>query len=232
MKGIHMQYTHRCSIAVILLSIVLAGNSFAQSLSETLSQLSATAGKIYIQPAVNAFGVSVNGGWLTKPPEPATMQLDLELGFVAMGTRLQTDQRSFSLDGTFRFTRDQATTLANEMNIPDANIKSQVIDQIASREFPVRLHGPTVVGSGQSTMKVVLSPNGDETLTISDPNYPFPISVIIPSVIRIVFCVRMAISCSWVTITMVIPKVPFNLRISSSISAEVIGSKPALGSSK
>ncbi|RPI01801.1 MAG: hypothetical protein EHM64_15150, partial [Ignavibacteriae bacterium] len=119
-------------ICVMLLVVLFAGGSFAQSLNESLSQLSQSAAVKFIQPGFDPFGIALNGGWLGKAPKAVKTSFDLEFGVVAMGTVMKTSPTSFEMSSTYRFSSDQAQTIANEAGITDATLKTLVVDAITA----------------------------------------------------------------------------------------------------
>ncbi|RPI01799.1 MAG: hypothetical protein EHM64_15140 [Ignavibacteriae bacterium] len=178
-----MKYSIRIH-SIILLLALYAHASFSQSLNESLSQLSQSAAIKFVQPGFDPFGISLNGGWLGKAPRARMASFDLEFGVVAMGTILTTSPTNFTLSSTYRFSRDQAGTIADQAGLTsqsDPTLRGLVLDAITSKDFPVVLYGPTVTGSKNRNVQIVFSPNGTETLQINDPRYPFPINVNIPS---------------------------------------------------
>ena len=85
------------------------------------------------------------------------------------------------MSSTYRFSADQARTIADQAGVTDVTLRNLVVDAITARDFPVVLYGPTVTGSKDRKVKIVFSPNGNESLQINDPRYPFPVNVVIPS---------------------------------------------------
>ena len=168
-----------CSISLLL--VLSSRVSYSQSLNESLSQLSQSAAIQFVQPAFDPFGISLNGGWLGKAPRAEVMSFDLEFGVVAMGTIMKNSATSFEMSSTYRFSADQAGTIADQAGVTDATLRNLVVDAITAKDFPVVLYGPTVTGSKNRKVKIVFSPNGNESLQINDPRYPFPVNVVIPS---------------------------------------------------
>ena len=167
--------------SITLILLVSAGNLFSQSLNESLSQLSQSAAVQFVQPAFDPFGISLNGGWLGKAPKANTLSFDLEFGVVAMGTVMKNAATNFELKSTYRFSADQAATIADQAGITDATLKNLVVNAITSKDFPVVLYGPTVAGAKDRKITIVFSPNGNESLQVNDPRYPFPVNVVVPS---------------------------------------------------
>ncbi len=151
----------------------------AQSLEERLEQLSESAAQYYIGPLVNTFGANINSGWLTTPPEKKVLGLDIELGVVGMGSYFDENQDFFQSEGTFRFSEDEAAILT--ASIDDPAIQEQVVQQIIQEDFNILIYGPSIIGSNSRNIKVMFAPDGAEDFKVSDPQYPFPVYVKLPS---------------------------------------------------
>lgn len=127
----------------------------AQDLQSTLQNLSDLAAKAYLNPASNGFGADLNSGWFSRAPKPVKLGLDVQLGLVAMGAFLPSDNKTFLINGNFRFTPAQAElmtqSVANQYG-PDA--QQNLINQITSRDFNVQISGPTIIGSNDEHMKI------------------------------------------------------------------------------
>ncbi|MGE5352083.1 MAG: DUF6588 family protein [Acidobacteriota bacterium] len=127
----------------------------AQDLQSTLQLLSDQAAKAYLNPASNGFGADLNSGWFSRAPKPVKLGLDVQLGIVAMGAFLPGDNKTFSIDGNFRFTPSQAQLMTQSVaNRYGQDAQQNLIDQLTSRDFNVRISGPTVIGSKDDYMKV------------------------------------------------------------------------------
>lgn len=149
----------------------------AQGLDSDLSKIGSLAGKAYISPIVSNVGVGLNSGWMNTAPAKKKFGFDLEFGVVGMSTNLDAGPNSsFSVDGTFRFSRSQLQEITT--GVTDAAIRADVINQLLVRDMPVRIYGATIAGSKYDNIKVVFGPNGDEVLTV---NGAFPVTVTLPS---------------------------------------------------
>ena len=141
---------------LLLITILFAFNLFPQNdLQTVLQKLSKDAAITYVGPVVSAFGADLNSGWVHRVPKATIFGIDIELGFVAMGTFFSDNNKTFSTSGTFRLTRDQATQLVQEINpnIPTNN-KNDLINQIIATDINVGISGPTIVGSKSDSVKV------------------------------------------------------------------------------
>ncbi|MGE5365109.1 MAG: DUF6588 family protein [Bacteroidota bacterium] len=170
---------HLSIVPVFFVLMAMASTLQAQSLNERLQQLSGIASKKYIAPAVNTFGANYNGGWFNRPPAAKVLGLDFEVGIVAMGSFFKDEEKRFSTDGNFRFTRDQAQKLTE--SVTDPAIKEQLISQIISRDFNVAIGGPTVTGSKKENIQVTFAPRGSETFLVTDPRTQQSMTVSLPT---------------------------------------------------
>ncbi|KAB2921900.1 MAG: hypothetical protein F9K22_12980 [Bacteroidetes bacterium] len=148
----------------VFLALLLVGaNASSQSMEETMKNLGMEAGEKFVQPIVTGFGMNLNGGWFHKSPQAKIFGIDLELGFVAMGTMTSDEDKTFSLNGAFQFgggprgSNSEAEKLAQGIpnyNLLNATQQQQVIDAIASKSFTVAMTGPTVVGSKNDKLSI------------------------------------------------------------------------------
>ena len=166
-------------LLLITALLVSTSNLAAQSLESRLEQLSAGAAKSYIKPAVEPFAANINSGWFNKAPKAKMLGLELEFGMVAMGSYFDEESDYFQTEGTFSFSEDEAATLARSVKNP--NVRDQIIQQITANDFNVLISGPSITGTDWRNINVTFAPNGSEVLKVSDPNYPFPVYVRLPS---------------------------------------------------
>jgi hypothetical protein len=163
----------------VLLFVLTFCSAFSQSLNDRLQQLSGAAANLYVAPAFNTFGANINGGWFTTPPKAKLLGIDIEIGFVGMGSYFKDNSDYFSTSGSFRFTRDQANTLTASIN--NSAVRTQVVDQIIQKDYGVTIYGPTITGNKNDHIFVTFAPQGSEEFIVSDPKYPFPVHVKLPS---------------------------------------------------
>ncbi len=126
--------------------------SEGNSLEQTLQTLSEDAARSYLNPIASAYGSDLNAGWFHLAPDPEFIGFDLEVGFVAMGTFFSDANKSFSTSGAFRFTRDQATNMVAD--IPDAQIRQALVNEIISADQEVEISGATIIGSSTDSLKI------------------------------------------------------------------------------
>jgi len=143
---------------LLLFTILFAVILFPQDnkdLQNVLQKLSKDAASAYVGPTVSAFGADLNSGWVHRVPKATIFGINIELGFVAMGTFFSDNNKKFSSSGTFRFNSDQAGRLVDELN-PNLslNIRTNLINQIISQDINVGISGPTIVGAKSDSVKV------------------------------------------------------------------------------
>ncbi len=165
----------------LLIPIFLISNLYADDLEETLEELSKDAAKSYVNPIVSAFGSNLNGGWYHKAPKSKIFGIDFEIGVVFMGTLFDSENKTFSTEGSFRFNRSQAEELTEDL--PTA-IQDSVINAIITQDFEVGIYGPTIVGDKKDSVRIEFysedvtynSPSGD-TATVNVPGKVIPLPV-------------------------------------------------------
>lgn len=175
------------NLLIVCCAILVASASvFAQDegVESTLKKMAGDAAKGFVQPIVTGFGANLNGGWFHKAPKSKIFGIDLEVGLVAMGTFTTDENKTFQVDGAFKFSGgpvgsgSQAENIASGISnwnlLPNPQ-KQQVIDQIASQQFQVGIKGPTIVGTKQDTMKITFP---GQTITAGSLNYNVPTQVI------------------------------------------------------
>lgn len=146
------------STAFILIGVLsfTPGNLKAQTLEETLSSLSSSAGAAYVKPVISAFGSNLNTGWVSGVPS-AMVGFTLRVKVVGVGSFFSDDQKTFSTTGNFRFTASQADQiLQNESTLTPGSAEYQSVkNEILNREWNLGMSGPTIIGSGDEHFKVV-----------------------------------------------------------------------------
>jgi hypothetical protein len=155
---------------LLLLTIMFVINLFPQDdLKSTLSKLSQDAAKSYLGPTVSAFGADLNSGWIHRVPKATIFGVDIEFGITAMGTFFSNENKTFSTNGTFRFTREEADQLV-PTNYP-SDVRTALINQLVSKDFGVGISGPTVVGSNNDSIKIAFE---GTTLSSNGTSYTIP----------------------------------------------------------
>lgn len=146
----------RLQVTVLIVFFFLVCNLLqAQSndLEATLGKITGDASKAYVAPISSAFGANLNSGWVHSAPKATKFSLDIEIGFVAMATLFGDANKTFSSSGKFRFNSTQAEQLIPS-NITGTQ-RTQIKNEILSRDFTVSISGPTIVGSKKDSVKVI-----------------------------------------------------------------------------
>lgn len=138
-----------------ILLFVTASNSFAQTINETLSNISSGAVLKYAEPVIDAFGSSMNSGWFTGLPSSSN-GIHAKLRFVGVGSFFTDDLRRFSYVGNLRLTSSQVDEILissgyNPNTIP--NYESMK-NEILSKEWEVKFDGPTITGDLEEYLMV------------------------------------------------------------------------------
>lgn len=139
-----------------LILFVCAGliNLKAQTLEETLSNLSSDAAKKYVAPVVNGFGSNLNSGWVTSVPTKL-IGFSLNVRVIGVGTLLDDDDQTFSTAGKFRYSSDQVDAiLDNSGYSPGHPAYNDLKDEILSRDWDVNISGPTITGNKNEYLNV------------------------------------------------------------------------------
>ncbi len=139
-----------------ILFALFSFNLTAQSLEETLSNLSSSGASAYIAPISGAFGANLNSGWFNGAPPASKLSVNVELKIVASGTFFSDENKSFSTAGTYRYTSSQIDQiLQNASSLPPGSaIYNQVKAEMLLKDFSVQFSGPTIVGSKNDFMEV------------------------------------------------------------------------------
>ncbi len=140
------------SVSILLLAVI---NLNAQSLEETLSHLSSDAASAYVEPIISAYGSNMNSGWVSGVPSASLLGFHLQLRIIAVGSFLKDANRTFSVDGAFRYTAVQADEILQASGFAPSdpqydNLKSEIL----SRAWLVKIGGPTITGSGSDNVYV------------------------------------------------------------------------------
>ncbi|MFA7331826.1 MAG: DUF6588 family protein [Candidatus Delongbacteria bacterium] len=168
--------------ALALLCFVLPSPSAAQeeaSLEETLNQLSGDAAAQYLAPVSSSFGANLNSGWFHRAPKAVKLGFNFEAGFVAMGSFFPDDATHFDVEGSFRFSDDEAAMIldywADQPDSPDfesiPGLEDYLIDQITADAYRVGISGATVIGAATDSVTVAY---GGDTLSYLSEEYVVP----------------------------------------------------------
>lgn len=140
-------------IILTVAAVLLAENS---DLETTLDNLSGQAAKSYVSPIVSAFGSNMNGGWFHNAPKAKFLGLDFEFGAIFMGSMFQDENQHFNTSGKFRFTKDQAEILIEDVTLPEEH-RQMLINSIITQDFTVDMNGPTVIGPEDENVQIIFN---------------------------------------------------------------------------
>lgn len=142
-----------CLTLILLFSF--GSSTYSQSLEETLSNLSSTAGKAYVTPIISGFGSNLNSGWVSKLPEATMVKLHLDLKFIVAGSFFKDEEKTFNTSGKFYFDENQ---VAQILAASGYTVTTPGYDQLKSamlaQDFQVNFSGPTIIGSENENLKV------------------------------------------------------------------------------
>lgn len=128
----------------------------AQTLEETLSKLSSTAGKAYVAPVISAFGSNLNSGWVSLLPSATKLGFHIDIKVIAMGSLFSDENKKFTTSGKFFFTSSQADQILQSSKISPLDPRySTIKNDILKTEQDVNFSGPTVAGSKDEYLKIV-----------------------------------------------------------------------------
>jgi len=148
-----IQHSYIVLIVAIVFSVFTSIK--AQSLEETLSNLSSGAGKAYVAPVVSAFGSNLNSGWVSKVPEATKFKLHLDLKIIAAGSFFSDEQKRFNSTGKFFFNSQQVDQILQNSGYTSSSPGyAQLKAEMQAREFEVNFAGPTIVGSDKENLKI------------------------------------------------------------------------------
>ncbi|MFA3782480.1 DUF6588 family protein [Melioribacteraceae bacterium 4301-Me] len=143
---------------IVLSAILFSSLTNSQTLDETLSNLSQTAGTAYVKPVISAFGSNLNSGWVSQLPEPILLGFHIDLKIIGMGSFFSKDDKNFSVSGTFRFTSDQIDLILQNSGYSPQSIGQSNYNQLksdfAKQKFDVQFSGPTIIGSKNDFLKI------------------------------------------------------------------------------
>jgi hypothetical protein len=132
---------------IILCLFISVQNLKAQNLDQSLSELADVAVKPYVAPAISAFGSNLNSGWVSELPSPSMLSFHLNFKIVAMGSFFNSDQKTFSQDGSVSLS-NQATNsvLQNSGYTPGSAQYVALSSALTNQKIKVNFSGPTIAG--------------------------------------------------------------------------------------
>ena len=104
------------TILLLIAISFIASIAFSEDdseLAKTLSKLAGSAAQGFVGPAGSGFGNNLNLGWSHKAPSSKLFGIDIEIGVVAAGTFVTDENKTFDVNGSFRFNDPQAQAIAN-----------------------------------------------------------------------------------------------------------------------
>ncbi|KAF0139613.1 MAG: hypothetical protein HYZ10_11165 [Ignavibacteriales bacterium] len=156
-----------CLMTAVL--FILSFSVKAQSLEETLSKLSSTAGKSYVAPVISAFGSNLNSGWVSQVPSATRVGFHLDVKIAAMGSFFSDENKTFSTSGKFFFTSSQVDQILAASNISTSNqYYSSLKNELLKTELDVKFSGPTIVGSKNEYLKINFP---GKSVTVQNQNF-------------------------------------------------------------
>lgn len=156
-----------CLMAAVL--FILSFSVKAQSLEETLSKLSSTAGKSYVAPVISAFGSNLNSGWVSQVPSATRVGFHLDVKIAAMGSFFSDENKNFNTSGKFFFTSSQVDQILAASNISTSNqYYSSLKNELLKTELDVKFSGPTIVGSKNEYLKINFP---GKSVTVQNQNF-------------------------------------------------------------
>lgn len=135
--------------------LLFSAKSQAQTLDETLNNLSQQAGEAYVQPIISAFGSNLNSGWFSGSPGNKLLGFDLNIKLMASASFFSDANKTFNVSAPFRFNSQQADQiLANSGYSSSSSGYKELKNAMLSQEFKVNVSGPTIVGSSGEHLKI------------------------------------------------------------------------------
>jgi hypothetical protein len=163
---------------LLLLTVLFAFNIFPQNdnkdLQTVLQSLSKEAATAYVGPTVSALGANLNSGWVHGAPKATILGIDIEFGFVAMGTFFSDNNKTFSTSGTYRFNRQQAEQLVPSNY--QGTTRDAMISQIIQQDFNVGIKGPTIVGAKSDSVNIIFQGATVNGNTVPGKNIVLPVT--------------------------------------------------------
>jgi len=143
----------------LIFSIIILGlfisvqNLKAQNLDQTLNQLADIAAKPYVAPAITAFGSNLNSGWVSGLPSASIASFHLNLKIVAMGSFFNSDQKTFSQDGSVTLSDQTTSDILHQMGYSQGTAAyNNLFSAMKGQKFNVNFAGPTIAGDKNSNV--------------------------------------------------------------------------------
>ena len=140
---------------LLILGLFFSTSLKAQSLDETLSNLSSTVGAAYVKPVISAFGSNLNSGWVSQLPSATVLGFSLDIKVVAMGSFFSNDVKNFATSGQFYFDNNQINSILNGSGYATGTPQyNAIFSAMQNKAFNVNFSGPTIVGKKDEYLKI------------------------------------------------------------------------------
>ncbi|NMB81006.1 MAG: hypothetical protein GYA14_04240 [Ignavibacteria bacterium] len=169
-------YTFFFSV-LILFSFVIKIQA-QDDLEKTLSRLSSSAGKAYVNPVISAFGSNLNSGWVSILPPATKLGFHLNVKVIGMGSFFSDDVKKFNAADDFFFSSSQADQILQASGYATNHPAYTTLkNELTKTTFSVNFSGPTIVGSKNDGLKVKFPgktiSSGGQTYTLN----PYELSI-------------------------------------------------------
>lgn len=142
-------------LSIIILILFVTKTQAQDDLEKTLSKLSSTVGKAYVNPVISAFGSNLNSGWVSILPSATKLGFHLDVKVIGMGSFFSDDVKRFNAASDFYFSSSQAEQILQASNINTNHpAYSTLKTELTKTTFSVNFSGPTIVGSKNEGLKV------------------------------------------------------------------------------
>jgi len=145
--------------------------------SGSLTNLYQDIGAAYTNPIVTGFGTTINSGWYHDSAREVKFGLDLEYGFVVMGSFFPESAKTFEAAGDIKFSRNDAEILTAFLSGDSLQyIQNYLIETIMSQSIDVEISGPTIVGSSEDSIFIIF-PEQEFIVIVPETGDEIPITV-------------------------------------------------------
>lgn len=151
---------------ILVLLISTAAQVVAQgSLKDAIQNLAQDAAEKYVHPVASGFGSNLNTGWFHRAPKASKFGFNVEFGLVAMGTRFNNKDKSFTSNNNLILSESDAGFIAETFvnNDPtlsqlDSTLRIQAISsitaQLVGQQMTLIIEGATVIGKKRDKIRV------------------------------------------------------------------------------
>ena len=160
-------------VTVLLLSVTF---SSGQTLKEAVEGLSNEVGLAYASSVINPFAANLNSAWINRVPAPEKLGFSISFGIYGMVSPIESGDDTFTKSGSFYLTREQATQIVSD-EISDVEIRSQIIDELITKQFNLTINGSSITSNINSNIIISTDVEGGLRFKIKDSKIPFPVYV-------------------------------------------------------